>query len=133
MSGVASALWERRGSPIGPLRLLGSALGFRGDSFLGGVAGACLHAILALLVAPVLYALAFHSIGRAEAGVGLIVAIPHALLALMLLRGLAHRQRARDGAAVSPRADWSPLATLAVVLSHLLYGVIVGYIYVAGA
>lgn len=132
-TGVAAALWDDAGAAIGPSRLIGAALGAPPRSAAAPVLGAIVGAALGILAAPALYAIAFQVAHRADALTGTLAGIVHAAASGLVLPALF----ARAGFEGTPRPGafarlWSPIAPFGIILSRLVYGALLGYLYVGG-
>jgi hypothetical protein len=122
-------------TPFDPLLFLGAIARRRGGARrLLVVRGATLHFLTGCLLLPAAYGTAFERMGRAEFPDGLLLAVPHALLAGLALGLLGHRAARiseRRWADAGPFAHrLGPLTAAGFVLLHLLYGALLAYFYV---
>ncbi len=117
-----------------PARLLGCLVVAR-PRWLSAAVGLGLHLGLGTFVFPAGYALVFARAGRADAGLGILLGGLHALAAGAALPWLARGARcAPDG--VHPGffgRNLGAATPIAIVLAHVLYGGLLGYVYVVPA
>lgn len=117
-----------------PARLLGCLLlRSPGDAVARGV-GAAVGVLIGTFVLPALYAVAFEALRRADALTGLLLAIPHAVLAGIGLAAAGRSQRCAR--AISPWPPglfgwrFGPFTPPALVVALLFYGALLGFVYV---
>ncbi len=94
--------------------------------FVGGIA----HFLLGTLAFPAIYALIFELTGRADVPLGAIIGGGQAILAGLLLP-LAWRGAGEEGGAGLFGWRLGAVTPLGLIVAHVLYGVLLGYIYVA--
>ena len=113
---------------LGALLLRGP--GARSGGRLRGLVGALGHFLLGTLAFPAVYALIFGIVGRADVPVGAMIGGGHALVAGLALP-LAWRAGRQEGGAGLFGWRLGAATPPALVAAHVLYGVLLGYIYVA--
>ena len=113
---------------LGALLLRGG--GGRSRPWLRGLVGALGHFLLGTLAFPTIYALIFQVVGRADVPVGAMIGGGHALLAGLALP-LAWRAGHQEGGAGLFGWRLGAATPPALVAAHVLYGLLLGYIYVA--
>ncbi len=131
MSWLAAFAYWRGLTRLRPAATLGGLLlRGRSPSGLRTVLGGIAHFLLGTLAFPAVYALVFELAGRSDVAVGALVGAAHGALAGLLLPVLWPAARQEDGAGLF---GWRLGAATppALIAAHVLYGVLLGYIYVA--
>lgn len=114
-------------------RLLGCLVVER-PRWLGASAGLLLHFLLGTLAFPAAYAVVFTRLGRADAGMGMLLGGIHGLAAGASLPWLARAGRCSPEGGPGLFGRRLGVATpLGIVLAHIVYGGLLGYVYVVPA
>ena len=88
--------------------------------------------IIAGFLLPVVYALVFHFLSRADAYTGFLLGAVHALaVPLLLLAATPGGSRRSRRIELTGRAGWR--GTVSLLASRVLYGALLGYLYVVPA
>ncbi len=101
----------------------------RGAGRLRGLLSGVIHLALGTLAFPAIYALAFHGAGRADALFGAELGAAHGILAGLLLPAL-WRAAGHDRPAGLFGWRLGLFTPLGLLAAHVLYGTLLGYIYV---
>ncbi|MBI4544650.1 MAG: hypothetical protein HY703_05625 [Gemmatimonadetes bacterium] len=122
------------GSGISAIRFLGCLPGAGPAGLLNGLLGWLTLLATGTLALPILYALGFEALGRAHLDNGLLLGAVHSLAAGFALPILGNRNRCIRAGKLPPPGPFAyrygRLAPLRFILAHLLYGAIIGYVYV---
>ncbi len=131
VSWLAAFAYWRGLTRLRPAATLGALL-LRGRSARGlrALVGTCAHFLLGTLAFPALYALVFDLAGRADVALGALAGAAHGILAGLVLP-LAWRAARQEGGAGLCGWRLGTATPLGLVVAHVLYGVLLGYIYVA--
>jgi hypothetical protein len=116
-----------------PGRLLGCLLLGSPAGWPAAVAGGVLHFLLGTVVFPAAYVAVFAWVDRADAGVGILAGLAHAFLAGAILPLLARRPRCSRSGAGDPGFfgyRYGPATPIGLLAAHLVYGGLLGYVYV---
>jgi len=120
-----------------PIRYLGCILASRPDGRTALAVGSVLHLIAGSAVFPVVYAIVFEMVGRADALTGFGLGGVHGLVAGLLVPAFVSRTRcARARNATDPGIFARKLGTLTpmgIVLGHAVYGAVLGFVYAVPA
>lgn len=123
----AAAYWAGV-TRLQPARLLGCLLLPAAPAPLATTIGRLLHLALGVAVFPLAYALAFAWIGAAEVANGALLGAAHGAIVAAALGSLARGGRC---VATGPLGIRLGAATpLVVLLGHMAYGALLGYVYV---
>lgn len=127
---AAFAYWRGLTRLRPAVALGGLLLGGRSGRGLRALVGTGAHFLLGTLAFPALYALVFALTGRADVAAGALLGGGHAVLAGLALP-LAWRGARQEGAAGLFGWRLGAATPPGLVAAHVLYGVLLGYIYVA--
>lgn len=102
---------------------------FRRPAGFGRLLGSLLHFAAGTFLFPTAYAVGFEMMARADVGLGAAMGLLHGVLAAALLPIAWHRTGDQGPAGLLGRR-LGPLTPIGIVMTHVLYGALLGYIYV---
>lgn len=102
---------------------------FRRPAGFGRLLGSLLHLAAGTFLFPTVYAIVFEIMARADVGLGAAMGLLHGVLAAALVP-LAWRWTADEGRAGVLGRRLGSLTPIGIVMTHVLYGALLGYIYV---
>lgn len=98
----------------------------------GALVGGIIHLVVGTLAFPALYAVAFRLAGQADAPIGAALGLAHGCLAGLAVP-FAWRGAGHAGSAGALGMRLGAATPFGIVATHVLYGALLGYIYVVPA